>query len=369
MAIKTVKLENVDDVIFLSDVHFGSHSASIEWLENTTDYFRNFFFPLVENETKHGHNPIIVIAGDFFDNRQYIDIDVLNKAMDIMEEMSLLCPVYVMTGNHDIYKKKDTDITSLRVFEKYKNVTVIPETIALTIQNKHTFLLVSWVGDFSKENKMIAKYKDKYEYIVLHTEISGMSYDNNRPIINGVNLSPVDENCHIFSGHIHKRQSNSKAMYLGSPYHMTKSDVGNDKGVYCFRVNNDGNIEPEFIQNDYSPKFVRADFAEYGKDAGNWSDFVKNNYVEIVFEEEELNRFNVNNFINKLQEYGPKKIDLSCRKKPKVEEQKIQYDGNVTIEDIFSDQISERNLDKEQINSIRKMNEYYIKKASEEMSA
>ena len=368
MAIKSAKKQDINDIIFLSDPHFGAKSASVEWLENMVDYFENFFFPLVRKEISEGYNPVIVVTGDYFDNRQHIDIDVMNKAMDIMEKMESLCGVYMMIGNHDIYKKKETDITSLRVFDKYKNVTVVPDTLALTIKGDHTFLLVSWVGDFAKENKMIAKYKDKYEYIVMHTEISGMTYDNNRPIINGVNLSPVDENCHIISGHIHKRQGNKKAMYLGSPYHLTKSDVGNEKGIYCFRVNDEGGISVNFTQNDYSPKFIKEDFSKYGKKPEAWADIVKNNYVEIVFEEEELNRFNVNEFADKLRRFEPKKIEFSCRRKQKIEDQEPRYTEESTIEDIFKDQVSEKGLTEEQNHNIIEMNNNYMKKAVEEMA-
>ena len=104
MAIKKVNLDSVDDVIFISDIHFGAKSASTEWSGNMIGYFENFFFPLAKQEFADGFNPVIVIAGDFFDNRQHIDIDIMNKAMDIMEKMSSICPVYMMVGNHDIYK-------------------------------------------------------------------------------------------------------------------------------------------------------------------------------------------------------------------------------------------------------------------------
>lgn len=364
MAIKKVNLDSVDDVIFISDIHFGAKSASTEWSGNMIGYFENFFFPLAKQEFADGFNPVIVVAGDFFDNRQHIDIDIMSKAMDIMEKMSSICPVYMMVGNHDIYKKKDTDVTSLRIFEKYNNVTVIPDKLCLSIKDDHSFLLVSWVGDFSKENKLIAKYKDKYEYIVLHTEISGMNYDNGRPIVNGINLSAVDDNCRIISGHIHKRQGNEKAMYLGSPYMLTRSDIGNEKGIYCFRVDNNS-IFVKFTQNDYSPKFVKYNFSDYGKKAEAWADVIRNNYVDIVFEEEELNRFNINKFADDLQEYEPKKVEFYCNKKQKQEED-IRYTEDATIEDIFMDQVSQKGLTDEQERTIVELNNDYIKRAGEE---
>lgn len=366
MAIKNVNLDTVDDVIFISDIHLGLRPNTTEWPDNMTDYFDNFFFPLVRKEFSEGYNPVVVIAGDFFDNRQVIDIDCMNRGMDIMEKMSSLCPVYIMIGNHDIYKKKDTDVTSVRIFEKYKNVTIIPDKMILNIKGNHSFMLVSWIGDFSKESKLIAKYKDKYEYIVLHTEISGMTYDNGRPIVNGINLSAIDENCHIISGHIHKRQSNEKAMYLGSPYMTKRMDIGNEKGIYCFRNGNDNKICVNFTQNDYSPKFIRVNFSEYGKKVEVWANVVRNNYVDIIFEEEELNRFNVNKFADDLQEYEPKKIEFFTNKKAKTEETS-KYNEDATIEDIFVDQINNKGLTDIQHQTILELNTNYIKRAGEEI--
>lgn len=367
MVIKSVTIDKVDDIIFISDIHFGAKSASTEWSDNMIDYFENFFFPLIKQEFADGYNPAIVIAGDFFDNRQHIDVDIMDKVMNIIEKMSSLCPVYMMVGNHDIYKKKDTDVTSLRIFEKTKNVTVIRDKMELTIKGNHNFLLISWVGDFSKENKLIAKYKDKYEYLVLHTEISGMSYDNGRPIVNGINLSAIDEKCHIISGHIHKRQGNEKAMYLGSPYMLTRSDIGNEKGIYCFRNDAENKIFVKFHQNDYSPKFLRYRFSDYGKKAEVWADIIRNNYVDIVFEEEELNRFNVNKFADDLQEYEPKKVEFSCNRKP-TQESENRYTEDATIEDVFVDQINQKGLTDDQHKTIVEMNNDYIKRAGEEIA-
>ena len=99
---RTKTKDPFDQIIFISDVHFGK--GSIEWLQNMKDYFDNFFIPFVRQQKK-SHNPCVVIAGDYFDNRQSIDINVLNVAIDTMKDITKECKVYVVIGNHDIYKK------------------------------------------------------------------------------------------------------------------------------------------------------------------------------------------------------------------------------------------------------------------------
>ena len=67
MAIKKVNLDSVDDVIFISDIHFGAKSASTEWSGNMIGYIENFFFPLAKQEFADGFNPVIVNVPDRYD--------------------------------------------------------------------------------------------------------------------------------------------------------------------------------------------------------------------------------------------------------------------------------------------------------------
>ena len=124
--------DSFDQIIFISDVHFGK--GSIEWLQNMKDYFDNFFIPFVRQQKK-SYNPCVVIAGDYFDNRQSIDINVLNVAIDTMKDIAKECQVYVVIGNHDIYKKCETDVTSLKPFDDVENVYLIYDQYELILKN------------------------------------------------------------------------------------------------------------------------------------------------------------------------------------------------------------------------------------------
>jgi len=370
--------EDINQVVFISDVHFGIRNGTIEWLENQRSYFKEFFIPLLKQQKKQKQKPCVVVAGDYFDNRQNVDIAVLNTAIDIMAEMASVCPVYVMIGNHDIYKKSDTDITSLRPMIDMKNVTLIYDRMELEIKGGKRFLLVSWVGDMKKENKIITDNKDKFDYLVFHTELAGMTYANNRPIINGLQIDLCDDNCRILSGHIHKRQETKKGLYFGSPYQMERSDIGDQKGIYIFTLEGE-NMTRTFVENNYSPKFLCVRFGDIGRNPEKWKDVVANNYVDIVFTEDETAKVNVNNFLDDIQVYGPKHIELQVEKrKVDLQEGVVFFDdaGNfvdmtvkpdATIEEIFDKRVDQMNLKKDEIEDIKKMNEEYLKKAAEEL--
>ena len=363
---------DIDRIIFLADVHFGIRNGSIEWIENMKDYFVNFFIPFIKENKKDGFNPCVVIAGDYFDNRQSVDINVMNVAIDVMEMSAKECKVFMVIGNHDIYKKSETDLTSLRPLLYIDNVTVIYDMMELEIKDSKKFLLVSWVGDMKAENKIITENKDDYDYLVFHTELSGMTYANDRPIINGLNLNVVDS-CKIISGHIHKRQESKKGIYLGSPYHLDRSDIGNKKGVYVFSVK-DGNISRSFKENDYSPEYVLERFSNIGRNTENWKDIVSNNYAYIVLTTEELGVVNTEKFLSELRQYNPKHLEL-IEEKTQVnvnDTQTVDEDGNVidmtvssdaTIEEIFDAKIKAFKLKKKEQKMINKINADYLKRA------
>lgn len=366
MAIKNIDFSAYNDIVFISDVHFGMNTNSIEWVDNTVDYFENFFFPLIRNEKVLGLNPIVICAGDFFQNRQLLHLNVMNAAMDIMEKLRNICPVVLLAGNHDAYTKSDTSVVSLRVFEKYENVTIVQENTSITVGNK-TFMMIPWISDISKTNKTITKCKDKYDYFVLHTEISGFKLDNGRPIVNGANLNVLSGTCRVISGHIHKRQENEKAIYLGAPYQWRRDDIGNERGIYCLNLSKE-NPEWKYTNNDYSPKFVFVKYSDYGNDMTKWESVVKNNYCWIELTEEQHNdkKF-YNKFLESLLEFEPRKIEYTQEKKEKVQ-QENKYTEDTTMEEIFSDRVSEKNLTDEQKTELNRMNDEYIKKASEELA-
>lgn len=372
---RTKTKEPFDQVIFISDIHFGK--GNIEKLQIMKDYFDNFFIPFVKQQKK-SHNPCIVIAGDYFDNRQNIDINVLNVAIDVMKDMANECQVYVVIGNHDIYKKCETDITSLKPFDDVDGVMLIYDKYELTLKDDKKLLLVSWIGDFKKENKIIAENKDNYDILVFHTELSGMTYDNNRPIINGLNLDIVEDD-KIVSGHIHKRQESKKGIYLGSPYHLDRSDIGNRKGIYTFTVD-DGKLIRTFYENTYSPEYVLKRFSEIGRNPEDWKDIVSNNFVYIVFTSKELEIVNTEKFINELRQYRPRNIELiEERTKVDLNNQQVvmNEEGEVidlnvkpdaTVEEIFEIKLQAFKLKKKQEKEINKINTEYLKRAAEELA-
>lgn len=290
-----------DRIFLLSDLHFGIKSNSLEWFENQMDYFYNFYIPYIEeNKT---NKSILVICGDTFDNKELIDIFVQNKVVDLFVQISKMLPIYFILGNHDIYKRDDVDINSLDVsFSRIKNVNIINNNLILNSSNKKV-LMLSWNVNYAELRDIIEK--ESPDYAFCHSNILGFKNDNMTSITHGIDLKNI-KNTLIFSGHIHKRQGSNNIIYLGSPYHTKRSDIGNRKGVYYIDTLND---RVDFKYNDYSPIFQKINNKDVIKllKENNINELVNifnNNYTDIVTTFSELKDFDFQKFVKFLNDNG-----------------------------------------------------------------
>ena len=357
-----------DKVIMIGDVHYGVHASSLEWVENINSYFYNFFIPLVKKE-KTDHTCVIIL-GDYFENRQNLDISVMNEAYKVMEELSSIVPVYMIIGNHDIYRKATIDTHSLRCLENMPNVYLIDKDGIgeIKMANNEKITMLSWVGNYEKETALIDKYKKDSRFILMHTEVCGMKYDNGRDITEGAVVKLGKSRCKIYSGHIHKRQESKTVTYIGSPYHMDRKDIGNQKGVYIL-YNEGDDIMEKFVPNTFSPIFIEPIMTI---ENGEWKlsipvENVANNYVEVYMKQEVADAINQSKVQEILLSYKPKYL-VFCPIKSEVE---INIDINTIektdVNDVFEKTVDDMKITDEQKEELIKMNGEYLKAALNEL--
>jgi hypothetical protein len=313
----------------LSDLHFGVRANSLEWLQNHQNFFRNFYIPYIKEHKKE--DDILCILGDWYDNRQLLDIYVMNASIDIVFELAEILPIYFMTGNHDIYKKYDTDVNSIVAFKYIPNVTIFEKPVIIT-NNQSKILVLPWIGNGESEEMYVRA--NKIDYVFAHADISGFRYDNGREIKNGsADFSKFKNIKRLFSGHIHKRQERGNLIYIGSPYHTKRGDIGNDKGVYIFDPKNNSY---DLTYNNFSPIFQRIlleDILELTLEEA--SKILHNNYTDIVVPDKYIHLFNLTTFIDILKNCKYKKIETIGERK-KFEDELIEGLEGVDIRDILT---------------------------------
>lgn len=273
----TEKFHNIKRFFIISDTHFGVRSNSIEWMEIQKEYFINWFIPELKARVKPGD--ALIHCGDVFDSRQSMNLKVMNMAMEIFEEIAKVVPVFMICGNHDIYYKTSNSINSIKMFNWLNNVKVYEEPVVLEInKGLSKALLIPWQDSHEDESQIIQA--NKADYLFCHTDFRGVKFNARVEIENGNEIESVNQFTRVYSGHIHYAQKNQNIRMIGSPYPLTRSDIGNAKHFFILDFEND--IE-EGIINDYSPKFIRMKLEKVLETTyEEMKVIVNNNFVDIL---------------------------------------------------------------------------------------
>ncbi len=352
------------NAIFLADIHFGIRTSSEEWQNNIKNYFYNWFIPYVQTLLENDSSYCLFVLGDVYDDRKSIDIDVNNLSIDIFEDLSNILPVYIINGNHDLSKKTNKGNTSLRTLSNIHNITIIQEPTLLKIKSANKILTniiaIPYLGDHVEENKVLMKYSGKTDYAFMHTDISQMKFDNGMTIIGAVDSTVY--NGEILSGHIHKRQELNNVIYIGSPYQLKRSDIGNTKGVYTINFKTK---EIKFAENNYSPIFHKIkieDFLKLG--TTERSEFLDNNYNDIIIDEIDLRKYKMTNIYDIANLSNAKRVQIIVNKsKHNLEIDDEKDYKELTIEELINESIMQLDVDDNSKNRLKNISHEYIKSA------
>lgn len=112
----------------------------------------------------------VFFLGDLFHQRTSIEVTSLNVANDLVRKLAKCCKVFLLQGNHDLYEKYNSVITSLNIFD-LNNVSIVsvPTEVMLNGQN---VLLVPWLcGTTLQEHITRQSLSDKYDMMMGHFDI------------------------------------------------------------------------------------------------------------------------------------------------------------------------------------------------------
>ena len=222
----------------------------------------------------------VFFLGDLFHQRTSIEVTSLNVANDLVRKLASTCEVFLLQGNHDLYEKYNSIITSLNIFDLHNvNIISVPSEIKLNGQN---VLLVPWLcGTTLQEHISKNGLSDKYDMMMGHFDIgysgdikykgqkyvdayksgsqnfSSIETDN---IISEI-LHHTNDYSTIYMGHIHDHETltyaNRTWNIVGSPQYQVHDmkrlpDEKKMHGYYILDSDNKGS----FYESASVPKFV-----------------------------------------------------------------------------------------------------------------
>lgn len=295
----------VKRVWILGDIHFGVRANSLEWLDIQKDFFENHFIPTLEKHVQPGD--VLVQVGDTFDNRQSINIRVLNYAVNLFERLGQILPVHIIVGNHDIWAKKSNEITSIDSLKWIPNVHIYTDCQTYEWHDKK-ILLMPWRRDEEHEAETLADHMTS-DIVFCHSEVAGAKLNAKVKNEHGTSANAYAKFTRVYSGHIHYRQEQGKVLLVGTPYQLTRSDRGNIKGFYMVDLET---MEETFYENHISPKFLKYNITQiFDMPLGQFKSQIENNFVDLFVPSSIATTNSLSHLVNKIQ-------DISRRLDPTI---------------------------------------------------
>ncbi len=267
-------------VWFITDSHLGIRNSSNEWIDIMRDYFFGWFIPLVKENYRPGD--ILIHLGDVYDSRQSINIKVLNLGVDVFESLSEIFTggIYVIAGNQDLWGKTSNEINSLKSIKWVPNVNILEEPETLVLGDKK-FLMMPWRKDHATEEEFLDN-SGPHDYLCCHADIRGLKFNRYVTVEEGADSKKFSKFKTVYSGHIHYSQVVANIHMLGSPYELTRSDMGNPKSVTLLDLQS--GEETKFV-NDFSPKFKKFIFDQILEmTIEDLEPEFRNNFVDIMID-------------------------------------------------------------------------------------
>ena len=337
-------------VAIITDQHFGARGDSVQCLDYYENFYKNVFFPKLKE-----HNiTTMLILGDTFDRRKYINFNTLSRTKKIFFDKAFDAGIFItmIAGNHDTYFKNTNEVNSPELtLKEYSNIVIVtrPETVNVA---GIPVCFLPWICTDNYEDSMNEIKNTVAEICMGHLEISGFAMYRGVESHDGLSKESFNKFDMVFSGHYHHRSNDGHVFYLGNPYELTWQDYKDPRGFHLFDLDT---RTLEFIQNPYS-LFERYEYDDTKEDPDKVdTSFATDKYVKIVV----INKtdfYKFDKFINRVYLNNPLEVKII---ENFSEFSDGQVDENINLEDtssVLSDYIDsvETDVDKDKVKNFMK---------------
>jgi DNA repair exonuclease SbcCD nuclease subunit len=234
-----------------SDLHIGADRVDINKIKETLRWINNI--------AKEKGVSCIFNLGDTFDFYNHTK-SKMRITPSLIADLNTFAyefkDHFVLRGNHEFHEEGDL----ITVLDLYRAHPIINPTEAV-IDNK-TLLLMPYYEDIYVD-KIDYEFKDKYDYVFGHYDISGASFESgyrdtgkDSSILNKFSFD------YMYIGHYHIRQKiRSNIESIGSCQSRVKSDNASLMGITILDVKTG---ETEFIENPYAEYNINEELKTVG---------------------------------------------------------------------------------------------------------
>ena len=219
---------DIRKLVMFTDIHFGARNNSDQHNLDNLEYIE-WLIEIVKRE-KPTH---LAFLGDFFENRNAINVRTLNHALEGCRRLNALgIPIFFIVGNHDLYHRSNRAIFSTDTFNDLENFILINEPMELS---------KDWYAApylFKEEYAAQVAAINSHKYVMGHFEFRNFVVTGaDRRMEHGPDPDDFLGPDHIFSGHFHKRQAHKNIVYIGNTFPTNFGDAGDkERGCCVFDV-------------------------------------------------------------------------------------------------------------------------------------
>lgn len=377
--------------LVFSDQHFGIKGNSPLRQKIGVQAIREILSYSKKSKAKN-----IIFCGDWFHSRATLDVSTLDIAYKCVQALSKQCKLWMILGNHDLYLKNSTEVSSINIFRGNDQIKVIDQPTEVMLNTKKA-LLVPWLASLDGFKK------DSYDFMLGHFEISSKflvqsyieEHSGKLEASKAVSLEldeddflgdPGAANAQsskatellgsfielvkpktgiILAGHIHQHKemlakNGRKFIFIGTPYEQNLGELGNACGFY--EISEEGKLK--FIKLDKLPKHIQLKTSEIKRAGFEKFDFsnVSGNIVQKIYDEE-LTQAEEAKLAQKINDFKPYeellpeyKVAIQYALKSKddqtsvelLQKSKLEYIRNY-IDNIDSKILKDANIEKDEL--------------------
>lgn len=243
--------KTLNKVALFTDIHFGARNNSEQHNQDCIEYLK-WFCDLVKKDVNIDH---IIFMGDYFEQRSSISGQTLDYAYTGAKMInSLGLPVYIISGNHDLWYRQTRQIYNSRIFDSLKNFNVIGEPTIIDNLGSRGSVLFPYL--FENEYSSLINYSE-YPVIFGHFEFKDFVITGDTIVKeHGPDHKQFKKFKRIFSGHYHQRQIKDNVVYIGNTFPTNFADANDTErgmAIYEYKTN-----KLEFIDWQDAPTYIKC---------------------------------------------------------------------------------------------------------------
>jgi len=255
-------------LLLIGDLHIDPNLKELESIDDIEELIK--IFTDIKNIVLDNNIDFVVFLGDIFDSSSTLSAHILTLTISLFTDLSKMCKIIVLTGNHDIYSYNEKTIQSitskislLNSIKYLTNILVIEKPEICDIDST-PLIFIPYSENISKDLSSLRVVAPEYSYMFGHFNTREFeerfiskekleSLEIQTSLLDKPSLEDLSIYKRVFLGHIHTEGEFGNLIYVGSARNSNYNDTDLVKHFYILDTSNN---EVRKIENHNTQFFI-----------------------------------------------------------------------------------------------------------------